>query len=716
MTKRLILFLLLNILTFETWAQQSISINQAKTELSKAAEFLNKNLKDNLTLKAIGTDANIIVFTKDDIVYWTSAGITLQQFSAIESKGYAYKWSAEKKTLYILALESTGASNGIIDLGSELVNKSFYEIEEKVFKPSFEYRIIKFNLPWSPYRDNEATTLHYETCKDLKFWESYLDMMVENHFNVLSLWNIHPFSFMIKSKNFPLANSFSETEMEEWRVFWKSLFKMAKERNIETFIVNWNIAVSPEFAKAYDANQYSDLSENVKKYTKESVTQVIDEYPNLTGIGVTLADWMGTFDDKMTPQQREDWIEETFVAGMKEAKRQIKFLHRSVLAGDPLAMRNLLNRADLQEPALMEIKFNWSHGHSTPNLAITHDYHSGKLDERFWSPKPLNYNIQWMVRNEDFFILRWGQPDFIREHIKINSHDYVNGYFIGSEGFIPAKDYSHIDNEDKNWTYAFEKQWLFYKAWGQLLYNSETSDNFFVDAFKKRYGDKAAQPLFQAYSLVSKMPLKLASFHRSTWDYTLYSEGFLEAAPSSPDGFFDGSSPFISIDELINHETLDPMMISIPDYVQKVISKEILNDSIINPLKLADELQKDSQLAMELMSHIDIGEVSGLKSEIEDAAVWAHLGLYFGLKLQAGVSLETFRQTGILHNKKIAIQYLEKCLIEWQEIVKLTAYRYNDVPHVATERNMEGFDTFSWHSLTPQVERDIEIAKSSKRN
>jgi hypothetical protein len=715
MTKRIILFLLINVLTFKSWAQTSISINLDKVELSKAVEFLNKSLKVKLNVKNIGTDANIKVFTQDDIGYWTSEGISLQHFTSIESQGYAYRWSAEKKFLYILALESAGASNGIMDLSSEFVDKSFNDFKEKVFQPSFEYRIIKFNLPWSPYRNNEATTLHYETCKDLKFWESYLDMMVENHFNVLSLWNIHPFSFMIKSNNYPLANSFSETEMDDWRKFWKSLFQMAKERNIETFIVNWNIAVSPEFAKAYNVNEYSDLSEKVKMYTKESVTQVINEYPDLTGIGVTLADWMGTFDDKMTPQQREDWIEDTFVAGMKEANRSVKFLHRSVLAGDPMAMRNLLDRAELKEPALMEIKFNWSHGHSTPNLAITHDYHSGQLDERFWSPKPLNYNIQWMVRNEDFFILRWGQPDFIREHIKINSHDYVNGYFIGSEGFIPAKDYSHVDNEDKNWTYAFEKQWLFYKTWGQLLYNSETSDKFFVNAFKKRYGDKAAQPLFQAYALVSKMPLKLASFHRSTWDYTLYSEGFLEAAPSSPDGLFDSTSPFISIDELINHETLEPNMISIPDYVQKIISKETLDKSIIHPLKLADELQKDSQLALELMSQINVGEFPGLKSEIEDAAVWAHLGLYFSSKLHAGVALETFRQNGNQAMKTTSIQYLENCLNEWNEIVKLTASRYKAVPHVSTERNIKGFESFSWQSLTPQVEKDIEIIKSSKR-
>src|SRR5690606_14375814 len=141
------------------------------------------------------------------------------------------------------------------------------------------------------------------------------------------------------------------------------------------------------------------------------------EYPDLTGIGVTLADWMGNFPDAMSPQEREDWIAQTVLQGMKDASRPVKFLHRSVLAGDPMAMRNLLDSAGLEEPALVEIKFNWSNGTSTPQLASTRDLHSGELDSRFWDPAPESSRIPWMVRNDDFFILRWGHAGFIREHI-----------------------------------------------------------------------------------------------------------------------------------------------------------------------------------------------------------------------------------------------------------------------------------------------------------
>ena len=161
-------------------------------------------------------------------------------------------------------------------------------------------------------------------------------------------------------------------------------------------------------------------------------------------------------------------------------------------------MRRVINNAKLPDTTLVEIKFNWSHGHSTPLLALTHDAHSGKVDNGYWSPMPENYRIQWMIRNEDFFILRWGQPDFIRKHIAQNTEPYVNGYFVGSEGYIPAKDFSHLPDAHRTWNYAFEKQWLFYQVWGRLLYDPSTPDAVFAASFEQRYGKGKGSSLMKA--------------------------------------------------------------------------------------------------------------------------------------------------------------------------------------------------------------------------
>lgn len=156
----------------------------------------------------------------------------------------------------------------------------------------------------------------------------------------------------------------------------------------------------------------------------------------------------------------------------------------------------------------------------------------------------------WTVRNEDFFALRWGVPSFVREHIRQNaSASYVGGYIIGSETYIPALDYFTAVEDDVDWDYAFERQWLFYRLWGRLLYNVDTPDADFASEFRRRYGAQGDN-LLQAFELASRTPLRLASLYNSTWDHTLYSDGIMWLKEPGMD--------YIGADNLIEHEVLDP--------------------------------------------------------------------------------------------------------------------------------------------------------------
>lgn len=633
-----------------------------------------------------------------------------------------YELVQEGRGVKVKAVDVTGAMYAALDIAASLrVGIPLDSISSARANPHFTVRAIKFNLPWSSYRTGPAMEQHMEICRDLNFWRAFLDQMAENRFNVLSLWNVHPFSFMVKPVNFPDANSFTRQQMKEWKYFWTELFRMCKERGVEPFIVNWNIAVSPEFAESYNVMERNDTSSIVKQYTREVVTQVINEYPDLAGIGITLADWMSNFRQagsslpEMTAKQREDWIFETVVAGIKQAVRPVKFLHRSVLSADPSEMRRVINDADLPDTTLVEIKFNWSHGHSTPKLVLTHDQHSGQVENHYWDPLPENYRVQWMVRNEDFFILRWGSPDFIRKHIRTNSKPYVNGYFVGSEGYIPALEYSHKPGGHLTWEYAFEKQWLFYELWGRLLYDPDTPDSAFASSFETRYPGSDGALLLKAHSLAGKVPLAIASFHAATWDYTLYSEGFLAPFPSNS-GLHDTVSAFISIDELIHHPTLDPDYLSIEEYVVQVLDKKESDQHKISPLTIAQELARDGENILALLDSVRISS-GALACEVDDLRTWANMALYFADKLRAGVSLQLYRMTGNPLHREQALMLAKRCLAHWQNLSAVTADHYREVPYIDDLGYGSGYQdarTFSWKKYLPQVMRDILIVEKSQ--
>jgi len=351
-------------------------------------------------------------------------------------KSEAYSILPEAKKIAITGGDERGLIYGSLSLAEDLRNGiPLQKIKARSESPHLPFRAIKFNLPWDSYRHSQALDLHTETCRDLNFWAAFLDMMTENRFNALTLWNLHPFTFMIRPKNFPEASPFSDKEMAEWKSFYQGLFRMAKERSIDTYIVNWNIYVTPEFSKAHNVamdnldhklHSTGDTSEIIKRYTRESITQVLEEYPDLSGIGFTHGESMWG----MTPQQRQDWFKETIIEGMRLANRKSKLIHRVplsanlALGGSTSVDTEELTRKAMEEldfldgPIWAEIKFNWSHAYSSPKLIKVH---GGKLNDTYFKPEPKNYKIAWMARNEDFFCLRWGVPDFIREHIAANT-------------------------------------------------------------------------------------------------------------------------------------------------------------------------------------------------------------------------------------------------------------------------------------------------------
>jgi len=615
--------------------------------------------------------------------------------------------------------DERGAMYGVLDVAEQIrLGTPWNKIKERTVKAQFEFRAIKFNLPWAAYRTSLAIEQHQATCQDLKFWEAFLDMMAENRFNVLSLWSLHPYHYMIRPKNFPEACPFNDAELAEWQKLWSGIFAMAKERGIETYLLNWNIFVSPEFARAHNVARWSEnwshygqestTDEAVVRYTREVIAQVLDEYPDLTGLGITLGERMGG----MTPDQRRAWLARTFFAGIAEAKRPAKFIYRAPLSantgsgGTTSEENDRRTRAQIESlssnitgPVYVEFKHNWSHAHSSPDLFIVH---GGKLSDAYWNPPPTRHKIVWTMRNEDMFILRWGQPDFVRQFTQAQrGKEYVGGVIVGSECYVPALDYITKDGPHKTWRYAFERQWLFYAVWGRLLYDPATPDARFEALFDARFGQGTGKDLLAAWKLASQVPLHFASFHRGEWDGSLYTEGF-----SSWTDRDNAARKLFDIDSFIKHPVLDTKRyVNIADFVKASGSVE---RGRLSPLVLAEQLDRDGATALKRVASVRAHAKPSptLDCELTDIEAWCAYGAYFAEKLRGGVALAEARVTKDVKKQQQAVTALEKALGHWQRLAELGA-RFNQLPVPSNSK-----EPFSWSQLTPAVERDIATARA----
>ncbi|XWW44672.1 hypothetical protein JYG30_18200 [Fibrella sp. USSR17] len=692
-------------------ADQSLQTNYAVTQLKKAL-IARKYILSELRGKA----AFLIRLAPDS--------------PALGPEAYTLNW--QQNELTITGGDPRGRLYGCLSLVEALQNgQSLQQIKPQTERPHLALRAIKFDLPWDTYRHSYALDLHYATCRDTLYWQAFLDMMVANRFNALSLWNLHPYTFMIRPTNFPAATPFNDQQLAEWQTLFRRIFQMASERAIDTYLIPFNIFTSPEFSKAYNVNPAvnnlehrhfvdGDTSAIVKRYTRECVTQVLNEYPELTGFGLTLGEGMGG----MTPQQREDWMTATIIDGMRLANRKTKLIHRipfssttgslgvTSIETEKLTRKSLEREGSLpfiEGPVWADLKYNWSHAHSTPTLVKVH---GGKLYDTYFKPTPTAYKVTWTARNEDFFCLRWGVPSFVRAHIAANSQAYVGGYFLGSETYIPATDYFTTPGSPVDWRYAFERQWLFYKLWGRLLYNPGTPDTVFQAEFVRRYGTSANR-LLGAYALASSTPLRLASAFDFTWDFSLYSEGMMAHDA-------DKNVAYISVNQLITQPTLDPDYVSVSDYVKATAAGSSVSSAKVTPPLLATRLETDCRKALALVQSISTSANRSLQYEVADVRVWSYLGLHLAEKLRGAVALQTYRTTGDEAMKQRAVQHLKAALRHWEDVVAITRPLYNDMPLVHLSEQKGGTPAqndklrFHWAMLRPAVAQDVAIAEQAR--
>ncbi len=219
------------------------------------------------------------------------------------------------------------------------------------------------------------------------------------------------------------------------------------------------------------------------------------------------------------------------------------------------------------------------------------------------------------------------------------------------------------------------------------------SDEALARAVAGPYGPGVGSALLPALDRAAQTPLRIAAFHGATWDHTLYSEGFL-----TKDGF-------ITIDRLLAARPLDPVWMSVGEFVKATVGGKAVPADRTTPLQVADSAEADARAALKLLAPLG-SRRAAVAEEIADADAWAHLGLYLADKLRAAVALERFRTCDDQQGQRRAVELLERCLGHWDAVVAATGPRFQEVPLQHT-----GSKKFSWAAYRAEVVKDVERAR-----
>jgi len=650
--------------------------------------------------------------------------------------GQEYSISVDAGEVRIAGGDARGLMYGGFEAAEQLELNG--AVEASSGKPFLERRGVKFNIPLDArtpsYDDSgDAAQKNIAEMWNWEFWEEYLDTMALNRYNTLTLWNPHPFPSMIKLPDYPevalddvyvttlepvgeenewgdpqLVTSnvmaslerVKEISIDEKIAFWQRVMRHAKERGIDIYYITWNICPNsvaqpvPPYYKTFGINLKDE------KPGKHGVTHAIDNpitvdyhrkavktflltYPDIKGLGATAGEHMP---QSWAGVNREEWLWNTYGLGILDAKkeqpgRKVDFIHR-VWHSDMDQMMEYWG----DYPDTFEASFKYARArlYSTPEppFATEHIEQMRQYGLKSW----------WNLRNDDIFVYRWGDPDYVRQFLRFLDKDATAGYYVGSDGYVWGREFISKNPELAGELEA-KKHWYRFMLWGRLGYDDSLDEAFFTKRLQARYPDTDASALYKTWQTASKIIPAVNRFHWRNWD----AEFSVEACIARPK-----LGGYREVTEFVHNPTLEGSGVLNPaEYAKARTDGTPIEGK--TPLDVVNEIRELAKLSIDGAAALRReGAGEELKTLLGDIDAMAHLGQYYAGKIHAAVEVALYRQTEDRQHQSAALAHLEQALEDWKEYARISELHYKPQMLARTNR-------LDWTALTEEAERDIQI-------
>lgn len=716
---------------------QTSAISFAKKQIADAVNRLGGSIEEKWDdpfshkpkAKQDGT-IRIILTTKDSA--WVKKLGTenpyvqpmLERADMHESQAYAVHMErdGDRSDWWIIGGDAVGAMYGGLDLADTLLaERHLRKFASGIRTPHIPYRGIKFNLSLDArtpsYSDNsDSAQKNLIHTWDMNFWREFLDEMARHRFNVLTLWNLHPFPSLVKVPEYPeialddvmqtkapiyastrgLRMSTPETRsqlvtikkmtIDEKIAFWREVMQYAKDRGIEVYWFIWNIFTYGTEGNRYGIDDRQD-NERTIDYFRASVRALFLTYPLLAGIGITAGENM------QQPGQVSDseWLWRAYGEAIQDVKK--------LQPDRPIRLIQRAHWASLKEiesyfkdlPCTLDYSYKYSQAHMYSAERPPFIELDGFLDEM-----PPERKTWLTVRNDDYYYFRWGDPSFARQYIlNMPPSDRLVGFYMGADGYIWGKDYI-LRNEQKPRQLILRKMEYSLSIWGKLAYNPLLSDDHFRRLLAARFPEAPSVALYEAWASASRIFPLVTTFHwqGNVYDFQWYPEACF-SLPRKAKGF-----------HTVNHFIEDgPMpesgLMSIPEYCDRVLNRQPLNG--ITPYQVAADVEAYAEKTLSLLSDMPEPRDEELISILADLECMAWIGLYYAEKIRGAIELCFYRKTGEMKRRQQAIAHLKKAAEHWRTYADKTMSRY--VPQLL---NRQGYEPVDLKKLQDEVDRDIQ--------
>lgn len=632
---------------------------------------------------------------------------TNQSLDTLKKEGFAIGSSG--KTIYVGGADDSGTLYGCMELADQI--RATGKLPEKINLIDQPQMVMRgtciglqktIYLPGRTVYEYPYTPENFPWFYDKALWIKYLDMMVENRYNSLYLWNGHPFASLVKLKDYPYAVEVDDATFKKNEEMFAFLTQEAEKRGIWVIQMFYNIIVSKPFAEHNNLktqDRERPIVPIIADYTQKSIAAFIEKYPNV-GLLITLGEAMNTIDDDV------EWFTKTILPGVKDG---LKALGRT--DEPPVVLR----AHDTDAKRVMEASFP-----IYKNLYTMSKYNGESLTTHeprdSWDsiPKGLSEigslhiaNVHILANLEPF---RYGSPDFIQKSVlamqKIQGAKGVHIYPQASYWDWP---YSADKTEPRE--LEMDRDWLWYKNWARYAWKSDRDRTEEITYWGSQLGDfygcgNEGKNIVEAYEQTGEIaPKLLRTFGISDGNRQTLLLGMFMAQLVNPhkynvySNFWPSSGPLKEVLEV---------------YAEKEWKGEAHKSE--TPPQVIEDVVKRGQLAVEAIDKAEKAvtnnkeEFARLKNDMYCYRAFANC---FAEKVKAAMLIYRYQYSKDQTDLEKAIPFIEKSVEYYTELVKLTkdAYLYANSMQTQQRRipisGVNGTNK-TWAELLPHYQAEFD--------
>nr|WP_299069439.1 hypothetical protein [uncultured Allomuricauda sp.] len=563
----------------------------------------------------------------------------------------------------------------------------------------FEYVKDASETPNVKERAVSAGTFHRgyfeQKLHDVKYWETYFDMMAENRLNQFLLIfgyknnqmrepnfmaPAYPNFFNVDGYPFVKIGNVTSAQQKQNTASLNRIIEMAHARGIEFGVGLWDqIERDPRYKAMVSAEGDIPLDlpdniiwgltqENLIPYTKLAMRKFFRNFPE-----IDLVQFRMHWEAGITGDVALQFWKEIFTM-LKEENPNIKIEARAKDVPDETLYDGVATGADFRVATK-----HWMEQMGMP-FHPTHINKDNQFDRRHGYADmlryPKQYGFKWRVWSGGTTrLFLWGDPDWVKMFAE-GSHLYdAVGFEFNEPLYFKMNGSKHdakvtdlLNPKNRYYDYEFERYWHYYQVMGRVSYNPETAPDIWEMEFNERFGKEAGQAIMTGLHKASKVLPRIVT------------ASYLYPRFASPQGW-----PELQRMEDLQHFALN----SKPSDIQQFASPKeeaalILKNKTSFRILPSQTSKWFSSISKEILHEVENAEKTigtyhsnEFISTITDLKMLAYLAQYHSQRLLAAVNYNLYHETGNLAAFDKAISFESNAVEAYGKMAESAGDIYN---------------------------------------